>query len=283
MKSFGKKHVNASQTRLDAGSIAIVEYGDVVREAVNQTNLTFGERGARRSHHILHAALVHGNDVRVAFHQIGAAGTHNGGLGLKKPIEFPTFGVDWAFGRIDILGQLLVRTQDAAAESHNLARDCVDRENDAAVEAVHQLFAFLRPVAQSRLHEVILVEPVCQCRLGEGRALHGGKAEVELGNGIVAEAAGAEVGHALRHAVHTGVQCILEESVDPFIHGKHALARALCHAFLIRHFLILDFDSYASSQPFDGFGISHLLQFHHEADRVAAFATRKALAQLACR
>ena len=120
-----------------------------------------------------------------------------------------------------------------------------------------------------------------QRRIGEGRALHGGKAEVELGNGIVAEAAGAEVGHALRHAVHAVVERFLEEAVGPFVEGKHAFAYTLAGALLVGQFLFLHLDAHAATEPLDGFGICHLFEFHEEAHRIAAFAAGEAFAHLA--
>ena len=246
---------------------------------MNQTNLTFGERGARRSHHILHAALVHGNDVRVAFHQIGAAGTHNGGLGLKKPIEFPTFGVDWAFGRVDILCQLFVRAKDSATEGNDLAADGVNGENHTTVEAVNQ-FVSVCLVAQPRQFQILVTESCRLCRLRHGGALRGTETERKLVNDVVSETSRAKIAHAQCHAVHVRFENALKIFCSPCVQGKHVLSHTLQLSFLVCFLFFANLDTVFCAQPFDGFGIGHLFNLHEEVHDVSAFSAREALAEL---
>ncbi len=56
---LGQDHVDAADRGVDARRIAVVDDRDVLREAVQQTDLLGRERRARRRHDILHAGLVH--------------------------------------------------------------------------------------------------------------------------------------------------------------------------------------------------------------------------------
>ena len=45
--AFFQQHVNASDAGLYAGTVSVIQHGDVVGEAVNQTNLVGSQRSAR--------------------------------------------------------------------------------------------------------------------------------------------------------------------------------------------------------------------------------------------
>ena len=76
-----EQHVDASDGGFDAGCVAVVEHGHIVREAMDHAYLSGGQCRARGCHDILHARLVHGDDVRVAFDQEAAVLLHDGLFG----------------------------------------------------------------------------------------------------------------------------------------------------------------------------------------------------------
>ena len=108
----------------------------MVRETVEQADLPLRERRARRGHDILDAALVHGNHVSVALHEKAVPLAHNCAFGLVKTVKLVALAVDFTFGGVDVLRQLLFAAEDAAAEGHHLARDRMDREDHAPMVAI---------------------------------------------------------------------------------------------------------------------------------------------------
>ena len=135
--SFAKKHVDAAQAGLYAGHVAIIEDGDIVGEAVNQPDLSFCQRCARRGHDVFNTALVHRNDVRISLHQETAALLDNSVLRQIETVEFVALMINLRFRRIYILGHFAVRRHHASAECHDLARHGMHREYDPAVIAIH--------------------------------------------------------------------------------------------------------------------------------------------------
>ena len=68
--AFAKQHVGTAQGSLDAGIVTIVKQHYVLRETVQQVYLMLRKCRTRVCHHILYAALVHGDNVGIALHHI---------------------------------------------------------------------------------------------------------------------------------------------------------------------------------------------------------------------
>ena len=156
-----EQHVDASQGGLDAGRVAVVEHRQVVGEAVYHLDLLRGECRARRGHHVLHPALVHGDDVRIALDQVAAVLLDDGLLGLIHAVEFVALVIDFRFGRVDVLHlhALGGGGQHTSAEGYHLAAQRVDGEDDAPPEAVAQAVV-VRLVAEAGLHQILLLVPL---------------------------------------------------------------------------------------------------------------------------
>ena len=122
--AFFQQHVDPPDRSLDTGCIPVVQYGHVVGEAVNQTDLPRCQRSARRGHHIFYTGLVHGYDVRIAFHQEATVLLHNSLLGEIDTVQFVAFMIDCRFGRVDILhlDSFCGTGKYTAAESHHFTR-----------------------------------------------------------------------------------------------------------------------------------------------------------------
>lgn len=81
-----QQHVYPSDGRFDTGGITVVKYGHVVGETVDHAYLSGSQRRARRSDYILDARLMHGDNIRIAFHQEATVLLHNGLLGKVNAV-----------------------------------------------------------------------------------------------------------------------------------------------------------------------------------------------------
>ena len=116
-----KQKLDASQRGLYARRIAVINQSDVRSEPFYQTHLLYGKRGTRRSHHIAHPCLVHGDDIHIALHKYALLSLGYSLLGLIEPVELSALEVDVRFGRVDIFGYLLLLAESTASESDHLA------------------------------------------------------------------------------------------------------------------------------------------------------------------
>ena len=67
--AFFQQHVNPSDRGFDACYVTVIEYGNVVGETMNQTNLPRSQCGSRRGDYVFYARLVHRDNVRVSLDQ----------------------------------------------------------------------------------------------------------------------------------------------------------------------------------------------------------------------
>ena len=82
-----KQQVGTAQRGFDTGRVAVVQHRHIIRVPLDEPDLTFGERSARRSHHVLDAALVQAEHVEVAFYQVADFLGPDGLPGLKQPVQ----------------------------------------------------------------------------------------------------------------------------------------------------------------------------------------------------
>ena len=276
---LGQKHIYTSEAGLDTRGIAIVENRDIIGEAVDEANLAGSERGARRGHDILNAALVHGNHVGVAFDEVAAIVLDDGSLGKVKAIEFVALVVDTRLGRIDVFGQFLVAGENTSTECHHLARNGMDGEDDAAMIAVEEATVVCL-VAEARLFEKLGAVALGDGCAGHSIAVGEAIAKLELADNVVAKTALAEIGFTHGHAIYMVVKQVDEIVARPFVEHKQALALGGLRFLLVGELALLDFNTILLGQPFESLGIAHLLVLHDEMDHVAALAAGEALAQL---
>ena len=215
---------------------------------MDEANLARSERGARRGHDILNAALVHGNHVRVALNEVATVVLDDGSLGKVKTIEFVALVVNTRLGGVDVFGQFLVAGEDASAKGHHLARNGMDGEDDAAMIAVEQA-AIVGLVAKARF-----LQELGTVAFGNGCASHSiavgeAVAELKLANDVITKTALAEIRLTNGHPVHVVVQEVYEIIARPFVEHKQALALGGLRLFLIGEFALLDFDAVLLGQP----------------------------------
>ena len=129
-------HVDAAQRGVNPGRIAVVDHGDVLREAPQQADLLRGERRSGGGDDSLDPGLVHGDHVEIALDHDGKILLLDGLLGEIETVEFAFLAVDLALGGVRVLGDLLVGAQGAAPEGDDAPRDVVHGEDHAVAEAV---------------------------------------------------------------------------------------------------------------------------------------------------
>ena len=220
---------------------------------------------------------MHRRDVDISLYEVAPVLFRYGVLGLVYAVQLVALVVDERLGRVDVLRRLLVVLQDAASEGHDAPRNGMHGEDDAPGVAVLQR-AVIAAVAKPRGDEKLLLEALRPCGLGQRVALRHGVTELEAADGVVAEAARAEIRKA-DGAPALGVhEVVLEVMQGPVVHDEQALALALLALLLVGQFPFVDFYVVFLGQPAQGFGVGHLLMLHDEAHGVAALAAREAVA-----
>ena len=132
VQSGGQQHVDTPQRGLDAGIVAIVQHRDIVGLALNQLDLSVGEGGARRGHHILHTRLRHGNHIGITFHQIHIVALANGTAGEIEAVQHVALVVDGIFGRVVILGAFSLLAHHTATEPDGATESVENREDNSS-------------------------------------------------------------------------------------------------------------------------------------------------------
>ena len=150
-------------------------------------------------------------------------------------------------------------------------------EDDAPGVAVLQR-AVIAAVAKPRGDEKLLLEALRPCGLSQRVALRHGVTELEAADGVIAEAARAEIRKADGLSLLGVHEVVLEVMQVPVVHDEQALALALLALLLVGQFPFVDFYVVFLGQPAQGFGVGHLLMLHDEAHGVAALAAREAVA-----
>ena len=79
---------------------------------------------------------MHGNNIRVAFHQKAAVSLYDRLFGEIDPVKLVTLMVNLTFGRVDIFGCLFVFLQDTSSESDDFSTERMDRKNDTPAKTV---------------------------------------------------------------------------------------------------------------------------------------------------
>ena len=131
-----QQQVDTAQGRLDTGCIAVIQDRDVTGEAVYQADLSLREGRTRRGDHVFDPGLMHGNHIRVAFHQEAAISLYDRLLGEIDPVKLIALMINLTFGRVDIFGRLFVFLQDASSESNNFSTERMDRKNDTPAKTI---------------------------------------------------------------------------------------------------------------------------------------------------
>ena len=275
--ALAEDHVDAAQRGVNAGRVAVVDHRDVARETVQEAYLLRRERRARRGHHVLHPGLVHGDHVEIPLHQDGAILLLYGLLREVEAVELAFLAVYFAFGRVLVLGHVLVRAERAAAERHDAARDVVHREDDPLAEAVVERAVALAPQRQSRRHEELLAIARFQGVARHAVAAPGAETEAELADRGVGHAALlAEIGQA--HALTLGIarEDLREVVRGPAVEGEHALAVVVAVLLLGRQLLLAHLDAVALGHGLQRLGIADALVLHDERHGIAALSAAEA-------
>ena len=242
--------------------------------------LVYGKCRSRVGHHILDAALVHGDNVGVAFDHIDTVLLGDGLLGLIDAVELVVLMVDLAVGRVDILllHSLRGRVELSPAEAHHLSAHAYPGEDDATGVAVDEVAA-VGLVADACLQQELLLVAFLHGGTGQCARVGQVEAQLKLLDDVVAETARAEILQADGHAVGMVAQRVLKIAEGPLVDDEHRLALRLLAPLLIGQLTLLYLDMVFVGQPAQRLGIGHLLVLHDEADGRAALAAPEAVAR----
>ena len=283
-----QQHVGSSQCRMYTRSITVVEQHDVAGESVEQSYLMDAQGCSRVCHHVLNAALVHGDDVRIALHHVNAVFLGDGFLCLIQSVELSFLMVDFAVGRIDVflVHALGPGVQHASSECHDLSTHARPREDGTTGESVQVLILsalvarliLVYLETESGGGEIFRVVSLLHSLVKESRALWQGESQLELPDDVVTESTAAEILHSDGPSVHVVLQNVLEILRSPIVHDIHGFAFALPLLLLVGHLAFLNLDVIFLGEPAERIGIAHLLQLHQEVDGVSTLAAGKAVA-----
>ena len=272
---FLQDHVDAPQGGMDAGRVAVVHDGHVFGETLHQADLLDGEGGAAGGDRVQEAELVEGQDVEVALHEIDAVPFGDLILGEVDAVEGTGLDVNLRFLGVYILGDGLVAQQGPPAEGNHAPADRMDREHDPVVETVMER-AVVPFGAEARLGQVFGLVAGLAGGFGEGGFALRGPSEAIFLDGLVFQAAGAEVlvadGPAFR-----GLELVLVEMEGEVGDGQEALVPLPGGDLLGGLFLFLDFDVVFVGEVTEGFRIGEPLIFHQETDGRPGLAAAEAL------
>ena len=218
---------------------------------MEQVDLCFVEGCARVCHHILYAALVHGEHISVALHHIHHILFGYLLLGLEDTIEFVCFMVDEGVGRVDIFltDSLGACIKHSATKSNHFAVHRNPREHGASTKTVID-GAIITFHTESSVHQILLIVSFCLCLVRHGIGAVEAKTETELGDDVVSEAAAPEIGKSDGTTVLVGHHGLAEILGGPFVDGKHALSLIHLLPLFVGHFFFFNWDAIFLCQMF---------------------------------
>src|SRR3712207_3233346 len=132
----------------------------------------YAESRSRVGHHVLYAALMHGDDVGLAFYHEHAVFLCNGLLGLIDAVELMVFLVNVGLWRVYILlcHALGARVEHASREPNHLTAYSYPRKEHAPGVAVDE-FAAVGAVTKACFHEELVLVALASGCLGECHAV----------------------------------------------------------------------------------------------------------------
>ena len=86
VKALLEEHVDTAQRRVDTRRIAVVQHGDITREALDKPYLGLRQCRSATGDDILYTRLVHRDDVHLALYQIAHVRPRDSLFGLEKTV-----------------------------------------------------------------------------------------------------------------------------------------------------------------------------------------------------
>ncbi len=191
--SFAQKHVDAAQGSVDAGGIAVVHNGHVVREPLDQTNLPLRQCRAAGGHDIGDAQLVHGKHIQIAFDKIAVVPLRDFVLGEPDTVQRQILDIDVTFLGVDVFRDGLVGLQGPGSEGNDAPAYGMDRKYDPIIEAVTERAVFLVAGAKSGVKQVFFLVSGRLGSIGEGSAAGRRPSETIFRDGRIFQAPGIEI------------------------------------------------------------------------------------------
>ena len=135
-KALLQQEINPPKGSLDPRLVAVIEDGDIGREASDEPYLLDRQCCTRGGDDILDPRLMHGEHIGIALHEVALIGLGDGALCPVEPIELSALGVDEALGGVEVLSDLVPLAHDATTEGNIASTKVTHREDHSPMEAV---------------------------------------------------------------------------------------------------------------------------------------------------
>ena len=275
VQPFGQQQVHSAKRRSDASSVPIKQNRDVLGVPANQLDLIYRQSRPARGDNVLDARLVQGHHIRVALNEQDPVFLGNRRFGQVHAEQHIALVVEDALGAVEVLGDLLLLAQRAAAKCDGSAREVPNGKHHPALEKVPELAVFI--LGQSQREEPFR----CVSRFGRGPA-HRIPAvwaipDVKSFERLGAEPPALEVAQADGLSLLRIVQLLREPCLCPRIQSEQTFAFGARLLLLERHLLLLNLDAIPFGELLDGLRKAQLVQFHQKRHHAAALVTGKAL------
>ena len=236
-------------------------------------NMLHGKGGTQRGDHVGHAGFVHHDDIGIAFANDGNAGRRHSRLGLIEAKKHFRFMEDGGFLRVEVLR--LALAHHASAERNHIAVDIANREHNAVEEAVTSATAGFD--SHVGLDHFLRLEAL-RAEIYDKRAGPWSKTELPLLRNLSAQITPRQIGTSLVNLRATpahklgveefgrGIAYLFQASLLTTIHGGARRFGNLnaCAARKLAH----------------GIDETDIVELHHEAENVSAFAAAETMPQL---
>lgn len=191
--------------------IIIVDKREIIDKTMQQMDLMGRECRTRPGHHILYAALMHGDDIGLSLDDESHALTVDGLLGLIEAIQLMVLMEDVAVGRVDIflLHTLCALVKHTGRETHHLTGRVHPRKDDPSGIAVDKLAPVIL-IAQPDLPDELTLIAFLLGLTGKGMTVSNIISQMELPDNVVPKATRAIVLHADGHTVSMMMEQVLK-------------------------------------------------------------------------
>ena len=237
-------------------------------------NMLHGKGGTQRGDHVGHAGFVHHDDIGIAFANDGNAGRRHSRLGLIEAKKHFRFVEDGGFLRVEVLR--LALAHHASTECNHIAVDIANGEHNAFIETITSTAA--SPLDGHVGLDHFLRFEALRAEICNKGARPGSKTELPLLRNLSAQITPRQIGAGLVNLRATPAHKL----------GVEEFGRSVAYLFQARLLAAIhggarrfgNLNARAARKLAHGIDETDIVELHHEAENVSAFATAETMPQL---
>ena len=266
-----------------ARRVDVVGEGDALRIAGDQRHLLGRERGAQARDDVLEARLVRHQRIRVALDDHGLAGLADRRLGAVDEVQGAALVEQRGRRRVEVLragvrATLTLLAQDPAAEADGVAARVADREDHPLPEPVIDATAALARAREADLEELLRRHLALRGQLADQLVPASRRpAQLVLLDGLVREAAAAEIVQRGRTGLRTGQDRVVEGDGALENRAQAGVVGVLALRPLVQ------LDAGPGGKLLERLGEREGVALHHEREDVPVLAAPEAVPRVARR